>query len=71
MAAVGRNPQRLRPAIGLVGDILLLRHIEGATEEQRTGQTNFVMKFQQVSAAVMAKGAEDTAFCRYNRLLSF
>jgi (1->4)-alpha-D-glucan 1-alpha-D-glucosylmutase len=28
------------------------------------------MKFQQVSAAVMAKGLEDTAFYRYNRLVS-
>lgn len=28
------------------------------------------MKFQQVTAAVMAKGLEDTAFYRYNRLVS-
>jgi len=28
------------------------------------------MKFQQVTAAVMAKGVEDTAFYRYNRLAS-
>ncbi len=30
----------------------------------------FAMKFQQVTAAVMAKGLEDTAFYRYNRLVS-
>jgi (1->4)-alpha-D-glucan 1-alpha-D-glucosylmutase len=30
----------------------------------------FAMKFQQVTAAVMAKGEEDTAFYRYNRLVS-
>src|SRR5215471_847042 len=30
----------------------------------------FSMKFQQVTAAVMAKGVEDTAFYRYNRLVS-
>jgi (1->4)-alpha-D-glucan 1-alpha-D-glucosylmutase len=30
----------------------------------------FAMKFQQVTAAVMAKGLEDTAFYRYNRLIS-
>ena len=30
----------------------------------------FSMKFQQVTAAVMAKGLEDTAFYRYNRLIS-
>jgi (1->4)-alpha-D-glucan 1-alpha-D-glucosylmutase len=30
----------------------------------------FAMKFQQVTAPVMAKGIEDTAFYRYNRLVS-
>lgn len=30
----------------------------------------FSMKFQQVTAAVMAKGLEDTAFYRFNRLIS-
>jgi (1->4)-alpha-D-glucan 1-alpha-D-glucosylmutase len=30
----------------------------------------FAMKFQQVTSAVMAKGLEDTAFYRYNRLTS-
>jgi (1->4)-alpha-D-glucan 1-alpha-D-glucosylmutase len=30
----------------------------------------FSMKFQQVTSAVMAKGMEDTAFYRYNRLVS-
>ena len=30
----------------------------------------FAMKFQQVTAAVMAKGLEDTAFYRYKRLVS-
>jgi (1->4)-alpha-D-glucan 1-alpha-D-glucosylmutase len=30
----------------------------------------FSMKFQQVTAAVTAKGVEDTAFYRYNRLIS-
>jgi (1->4)-alpha-D-glucan 1-alpha-D-glucosylmutase len=31
---------------------------------------DFAMKFQQVSAPVMAKGVEDTAFYRYHRLIS-
>jgi len=30
----------------------------------------FVMKFQQTTSPVMAKGVEDTAFYRYNRLVS-
>ncbi|MGH2718320.1 MAG: malto-oligosyltrehalose synthase, partial [Actinomycetota bacterium] len=33
-------------------------------------ETELVMRLQQVSAAVMAKGVEDTAFYRYHRLVS-
>jgi len=36
----------------------------------RQAVLRFSMKFQQVTAAVMAKGLEDTAFYRYNRLIS-
>lgn len=32
--------------------------------------TRFAMKFQQLTAAVMAKGLEDTTFYRYHRLIS-
>ena len=33
-------------------------------------ETELVMRLQQISAAVMAKGVEDTAFYRYHRLIS-
>lgn len=36
----------------------------------RRSVKRFAMKFQQVSAAVMAKGVEDTAFYRFNCLVS-
>jgi len=36
----------------------------------RNAVVRFAMKFQQVTSAVMAKGLEDTAFYRYNRLVS-
>lgn len=36
----------------------------------RNAFVRFAMKFQQVTSAVMAKGVEDTAFYRYNRLVS-
>src|SRR5438270_1746774 len=36
----------------------------------RNAVVRFAMKFQQVTSAVMAKGLEDTAFYRYNRLIS-
>jgi (1->4)-alpha-D-glucan 1-alpha-D-glucosylmutase len=44
-------------------NILLLR-VSGAPEQE------FVMRFQQVTTAAMAKGAEDTAFYRHGRLIS-
>ncbi len=36
----------------------------------RNAVTAFAMKFQQFTSPVMAKGLEDTAFYRYNRLIS-
>ncbi len=44
-------------------DVLLLR-VSGEREAE------FVMRFQQLTGPVMAKGVEDTAFYRYNRLVS-
>ena len=41
-----------------------------ASEEDQAAQRRFVGKFQQVTAPVMAKGLEDTAFYVYTRLLS-
>ena len=35
----------------------------------RRAMLEFAMKFQQVTAPVTAKGVEDTAFYRYNRLV--
>jgi (1->4)-alpha-D-glucan 1-alpha-D-glucosylmutase len=50
---------------------VLLVEINGAEPETyQRAIVRFTMKFQQVTAAVMAKGVEDTAFYRYNRLLS-
>ncbi len=46
-----------------LADVLLLR-VPGEQEEE------FILRFQQVTAAAMAKGEEDTAFYRYARLIS-
>jgi (1->4)-alpha-D-glucan 1-alpha-D-glucosylmutase len=46
-----------------LGDILML-HVRGPVEGE------FVMKFQQVTSAAMAKGVEDTAYYSYVRLVS-
>ena len=39
-------------------------------EQAREALRHWVMKFQQMTGPVMAKGVEDTAFYRYNRLVS-
>ncbi|MGI8859375.1 MAG: malto-oligosyltrehalose synthase [Rubrobacteraceae bacterium] len=49
-------------------DVLLLE--SDGPEEYRTSAAAFVMKFQQYTGPVMAKGMEDTALYRYNRLTS-
>ena len=65
-----RNPAITAALFHFVRDMLLLRYPETATEADRAEQRRFVGKFQQVTAPVMAKGIEDTAFYVYNRLLS-
>jgi len=42
----------------------------GCPEARRQDLFGFVMRFQQFTASVTAKGMEDTAFYRYNRLVS-
>ncbi len=49
--------------IDFIGELLVLAHPGGR-------ETEFAQIFPQLSAPVMAKGAEDTAFYRYNRLIS-
>ena len=64
------------PPIEPVGLPLRPRHAAAGAarlrhgEEDRAEQRRFAGKFQQVTAPVMAKGVEDTAFYIYNRLLS-
>ena len=47
-----------------------MRSPERAKESDRTAWLNFVMRFQQITGPVMAKGVEDTASYIYNRLIS-
>ena len=47
--------------------VLTLSHPDPATRER---YADFALKFQQLTGPVTAKGAEDTAFYRYARLLS-
>lgn len=71
--AVGRA-KRKNPALsGLVFDFvqdILLKQASFHHERERCDQLQFVMKFQQITGTVMAKGSEDTALYVYNRLVS-
>jgi (1->4)-alpha-D-glucan 1-alpha-D-glucosylmutase len=53
-----------------VRDALLLRYRDNADDEERQALSQFVGKFQQLTGPIMAKGVEDTAFYRFNRLVS-
>ena len=66
-AAVDDAAERAHPlderAIRFLGRVLLL-------DERDERWLSFVMRWQQLTGAVTAKGVEDTALYRYNRLLS-
>lgn len=73
-AAIGRA-RRQNPAISasvfdFVRDVLLLRFPDTMTDRHKPAWLDFVMRFQQITGPVMAKGVEDTAFYLYNRLVS-
>jgi (1->4)-alpha-D-glucan 1-alpha-D-glucosylmutase len=70
MRARRKNPVLNAALFDFVRDMLLLKHFDDAPEQDRAEQLRFVGKFQQVTAPVMAKGLEDTAFYIYNRLIS-
>lgn len=53
-----------------IRDVLKLRFNGGMVDEGKRRWLDFVMKFQQITGPVMAKGVEDTAFYVYNRLVS-
>jgi len=50
-------------------DVLLGEAAASRPASHRQAMLEFAMKFQQVTAPVTAKGVEDTAFYRYNRLV--
>jgi (1->4)-alpha-D-glucan 1-alpha-D-glucosylmutase len=60
-----RNPVTHETVFDFIGQVLLLEAPEGIGDDQRRERCDFVMKFQQVTGPVMAKGLEDTAFYRY------
>jgi (1->4)-alpha-D-glucan 1-alpha-D-glucosylmutase len=65
-----RNPASDPSVFDFLEDVLLLRDDGALSEQERDERCQFVMKFQQLTGPVMAKGVEDTAFYRYNRLVA-
>ncbi|MGB4780518.1 malto-oligosyltrehalose synthase [Candidatus Methylomirabilis sp.] len=65
-----RNPTTNVSIFDFIRDILCLRFPEYLEPQDQLEARDFVMKFQQCTGPVMAKGVEDTAFYIYNRLLS-
>jgi (1->4)-alpha-D-glucan 1-alpha-D-glucosylmutase len=68
--AMRRNPTTSRLVYEFLRDMLLLEWPDLIDESARRDHARFVMKFQQLTGAVMAKGVEDTAFYIYHRLVS-
>ena len=65
-----RNPSINPMAMNFIGRLLLLDFQSYLTGEQKDEQLHFVMRWQQFSGPIMAKGLEDTALYVYNPLIS-
>jgi (1->4)-alpha-D-glucan 1-alpha-D-glucosylmutase len=69
-AAKRRSPAADTSVFDFIHEVLLTRIADGQDEAYQKAVLRFAMKFQQFTSPVMAKGLEDTAFYRYNRLVS-
>ena len=67
-AAKRRNPAMEESIFNFLRDVLLFRFPPNLDAAGRAAHTHFVLKFQQTTGPVMAKGLEDTVFYIYNRL---
>jgi (1->4)-alpha-D-glucan 1-alpha-D-glucosylmutase len=65
-----RSPAADGSIFDFVGGVLSTRLAENQDLAYRAAVTTFAMRFQQFTGPVMAKGLEDTAFYRFNRLVS-
>lgn len=65
-----RNPSLNPMALGFMRRLLLMDFPTYLTTEQKNERLNFVMRWQQFSGPIMAKGLEDTALYVYNPLIS-
>ncbi len=69
ISTVRRRKPELKQELDFLERFLLLDFGEGTSEEDRRKWVQFVMRFQQVTGPLQAKGLEDTVFYVMNRLL--
>ncbi len=69
-SAKWRSPAADTTIFDFISAVLTTKIAEGLDTSYQEAVTSFAMKFQQFTSPVMAKGLEDTAFYRYNRLVS-
>jgi (1->4)-alpha-D-glucan 1-alpha-D-glucosylmutase len=67
-SAKRRNPAMEESIFNFLRDILLFRFPENLDAQAREEHMHFVLKIQQFTGPIMAKGLEDTVFYIYNRL---
>ena len=60
-----RNRSTSESIFDFIADLLLLRDPDGLSPADVTARRDFVLRFQQLTGPVMAKGLEDTVFYRY------
>ncbi|MFH1650701.1 MAG: malto-oligosyltrehalose synthase, partial [Chloroflexota bacterium] len=70
-----REAQRREPALSpgaldLLRQVLFRRFPPSLSPRRKKARRDFLMRWQQLTGAVMAKGVEDTALYRYGKLLS-
>ena len=67
-AAKRRNPGMDESIFDYLRDVLLFRFPPNLNAVERAAHTHFVLKFQQATGPISAKGLEDTVSYIYNRL---
>ncbi|HYJ12034.1 MAG TPA: malto-oligosyltrehalose synthase, partial [Thermomicrobiales bacterium] len=70
VAQARRRNRSIDPSVFTFIEHVLLLHETDNPRERLDQRCHFTMKFQQLTGPVMAKGLEDTAFYRFNRLVS-
>lgn len=65
-----RNPRLGSQCFDFVRDVLMLQERGHVTPEQREARLAFIMRWQQFTGPIMAKGLEDSALYVYHPLIS-